>query len=81
VESDLRRGIVELEAFGARGLRAQAQEDLARWLVDQGRAPEARELVDHARATYTEMGADGWLQKLDAWAQATVELSAAATAR
>jgi class 3 adenylate cyclase/tetratricopeptide (TPR) repeat protein len=81
VESDLRRGIVELEAFGARGLRTQAQEDLARWLVEQGRAPEARELVELARATYMEMGADGWLQKLDAWAEANLNMPAAATAR
>ncbi len=81
VEADLRRGIAELDDFGARGMRAQAQEDLARWLVEQGRASEAQELVALVRAEYTEMGADGWLQKLNSWAASSVELPATSPSR
>ncbi len=67
VESEIRTGIAALDAFGAVGMRAQAQEDLARWLVTQGRAGDADSLVAQARATYTEMGAHGWLARLDDW--------------
>ena len=47
--------------------RARAQEELARWLVEQHRATEAEALFDAARATYTEIGATGWIAKLDVW--------------
>ena len=72
VEAELRTGIAALEAFGAIGLRAQAQEDLARWLVAQGRAPEAEPLVVAARMTYEQIGADGWLAALSAWSVTAV---------
>ena len=67
VETELRRGIAALEEFGAVGYSAQAQEDLARWLRDQGRPDDAEPLVRAARATYVTMGAVGWLKRLDAW--------------
>jgi class 3 adenylate cyclase/tetratricopeptide (TPR) repeat protein len=66
-ETEMRVGIEALESFGAIGYRAQAQEELARWLVEQHRAPEAAPLFDAARATYIEIGATGWLAKLDVW--------------
>ena len=66
-ETEMRAGIAALDAFGARGYRAQAQEKLAHWLVDQHRPDDAQPLVDAARATYTDIGATGWLAKLDAW--------------
>ncbi len=68
VENELRTGIAALEAFGAKGMRAQAQEDLGRWLTGQGRAAEAGPLLAAARETYIEIGADGWLARLDSWA-------------
>ena len=67
VEADLRAGIEALGAFGAVGERARAQEELARWLVEQDRADDAEPLVASARATYADIGADGWLAQLDAW--------------
>ena len=66
-ETEMRAGIDALDAFGAHGYRAQAQEELARWLVDQRRDDDAQPYIDAARATYTEIGAAGWLAKLDTW--------------
>lgn len=67
VEASLRAGIAALDVFGARGYRAETQEELARWLVAQGRSGEAQELVDAARETYRAMGAHGWLARLESW--------------
>jgi hypothetical protein len=66
-ETEMRAGITALDAFGANGYRAQAQEELARWLVEQHRAEDATPLIDAARITYTDIGATGWLARLDAW--------------
>jgi hypothetical protein len=67
VESEMRLGIEALEAFGARAYRARAEAELARWLVSQDRYEEAEPLLASARATYVDMGALGWLAKLDDW--------------
>ena len=67
VEAAMRAGVDALAAFGAVGFHAQAQEELGRWLVTQGRADEARSLLATARATYAEIGAAGWLTRLDAY--------------
>ncbi|HEX7195922.1 MAG TPA: hypothetical protein VF364_03705, partial [Candidatus Limnocylindria bacterium] len=61
VEADLRAGIDALAAYGAVGEVARAQEELARWLVDQGRLDDAAPLLVAARTTYAEIGATGWL--------------------
>ena len=66
-ETEMRTGIDALAAFGAVGFQAQAQEELGRWLVTQGRPDEAEPLLDAARTTYAEMGASGWLARLEAW--------------
>lgn len=63
----MKAGVDALAAFGAKGFHAQAEEELARWLVTQHREDEAGPLLATARATYTEIGATGWLTKLDAW--------------
>ena len=67
VEAKLRKGIAALDKFGARGYRAQAQEDLARWLESQHRAGDAAPLIEDARTTYAEIGATGWLSRLNSW--------------
>jgi hypothetical protein len=67
VESALRGGIDALDAFGAVIHRVRAEEDLARWLVGQGRTAEAHPLVDKVRQTYSEIGADGWRARLGTW--------------
>ncbi len=67
VEADLRAGVVALADFGAIGLSARAEEDLGRWLVDQGRAAEGRLALDHARDVYHQIGATGWVAVLDSW--------------
>jgi len=65
VEKDMRDGVSAFDAFGATGLRARAQEELARWLADQGRASDAAPLWEQVRTTYTDIGATGWLARLD----------------
>jgi class 3 adenylate cyclase/tetratricopeptide (TPR) repeat protein len=67
VEADLRAGVAALDAFGAVGLCAQAKEELGRWLVGQRRGAEAQALLEQARATYADIGAVGWLARLNAW--------------
>ncbi|HTY71834.1 MAG TPA: adenylate/guanylate cyclase domain-containing protein [Actinomycetes bacterium] len=67
VETDLRAGLAALGAFGAVGWAARAEEDLARWLAAQGHEAEAASRVERARETYREIGALGWLARLDAW--------------
>ena len=66
-ETELRAGIDALRTFGATGFQAQAEEELGRWLVTQGRTDEAAPLLDAARTTFAEIGATGWLAKLDTW--------------
>ncbi|HET8559286.1 MAG TPA: adenylate/guanylate cyclase domain-containing protein [Marmoricola sp.] len=65
VEADLRAGIEMLEHYGAVPDRALAQEDLGRWLVEHGRAREGAALLEAARATYDELGASAWLQRVE----------------
>lgn len=67
VESDLRAGVSALAEFGAIGLSARAEEDLGRWLVDQGRAAEGAVALSQARDVYVEIGATGWAAVLDSW--------------
>ena len=66
-EAELRAGVDALAAFGASGFQAQAEEELARWLVLQDRGDEAAPLLAAARATYVTLGAAGWRDKLDRW--------------
>ncbi|MBK9739495.1 MAG: AAA family ATPase [Actinobacteria bacterium] len=66
VEANLRAGVLALDDFGAVGLRARAQQELAGWLVNQGRPDEAAPMEAQARATYAEIGATGWLAGLEA---------------
>jgi hypothetical protein len=68
-EADLRDGVAALKTFGAVVDAAQAEEELARWLVSRGRAGEAEPLVASVHATYTEIGARGWLRRLDEWSR------------
>ncbi len=74
VEVDFRAGIASLDELGAVGMRAQAQEDFARWLAAQGRTDEARAFVERARSTYDAIGARGWRARLDALTPAAVDL-------
>jgi class 3 adenylate cyclase/tetratricopeptide (TPR) repeat protein len=64
-ESELRAGVDGLAAYGSRGLHAQAVEELGAWLLTQDRADEAGSCLAVARATYAEIGAAGWLARLD----------------
>jgi class 3 adenylate cyclase/predicted ATPase len=67
IETHLRAGISALDAFGAVGLRAQSEEELGRWLAEQGRDEDAAAMLGNARRTYADIGATGWLARLDAW--------------
>jgi hypothetical protein len=65
VEADLRDGIRLLQEYGWPTAYGPAQEELGRWLAEQGRSDEAAEMLDAARATYEQIGAAGWLRRLD----------------
>ena len=65
-ESLLRIAIERLDEFGARPLAARTRHALGDWLVEQGRADEASELLTAARRTYDELGAHGWIAELGA---------------
>jgi len=65
--ADVSEAITRLDDFGARGMAAQAREDLGRWLVDEGSTAEAEPLLAAARTTYEEIGATGWLARLESW--------------
>jgi class 3 adenylate cyclase len=67
VERDLRAAIDALDAFGAVGERARTQEELGHWLIRNDRPLDAEPLLAAAGATYLDIGATGWLAKLDAW--------------
>ncbi len=71
VEADLRSGVAGLEAFGAVVDAARAKQDLAGWLISQGRPDEAGPWLEQARATYAQIGALGWLARMDAEVSAT----------
>ena len=64
IEADLLAGIAALESYGAAPFRAQAQEELGTWLVGQGRDPEAQPHLRAARATYAQLGATAWLERI-----------------
>jgi hypothetical protein len=68
-EADLRDGVTALTTFGAVVDAVRAEEELARWLVSRGRAEEAEPLLASVRATYKEIGARGWLARLDEWSR------------
>ncbi len=44
---------------------ARAQADLGVWLTHQGRAEEAADVLDEARATFERLGAVRWAEQLD----------------
>ncbi len=58
---------------------ALTQLDRAEWLVAQGRADEAREPLDEARAVFERLGARPWLERLDAVEARLGTLAAPAT--
>ncbi|HET7173829.1 MAG TPA: adenylate/guanylate cyclase domain-containing protein [Nocardioidaceae bacterium] len=69
VEADLLAAIAGFESYDAPPYRGRAHEDLARWLVAQGRAPEAEAHVAAAREIYQALNASAWLMRLAAVAE------------
>ena len=66
VEGHLRTAIVEARAWKSPVTEARCQADLGAWLTRTGRAAEATELLESARATYDRLGAVRWTEQLDA---------------
>ena len=66
VEADLRAGVAGLAAFGAVGDAARAEEELARWLIAQGRSDEAEPLLDQRPGDLRADRRLGWLAQMDA---------------
>ncbi len=56
-EDDFRAAETTHEAYGAPYLLARTRHELARWLLDQGRADEALLLLEQAREAYAHLGA------------------------
>jgi tetratricopeptide (TPR) repeat protein len=73
-ERHLRAAIAWGQAWGSEPTIARARADLAILLAAQGRADEAQELAEQARATYDRLGAVAWSRALDeALAPASVQ--------
>ena len=66
-ETELRAGIDALRTFGASGFQAQAEEELGRWLVTQGRPTRRHRSSTRPARRIAEIGATGWLARLDSW--------------
>ena len=66
VEDDLRRAVEILDGLGYPYFRAEAQTDLAHWLQSQSRHSDAEPVRDQARDTFTRLGAQPALARLDA---------------
>ena len=64
VEADLVAGVTALDEYGSPPYRARAQEDLGNWLVAQGRYVDAQPYLEAARATYTQLNATAWLERM-----------------
>jgi tetratricopeptide (TPR) repeat protein len=65
VESTLREAISEFETWGATPYWARTQVDLGTWLVAQGRAEDAAQLFDSARAAFAKLGASAWMKEIE----------------
>jgi tetratricopeptide (TPR) repeat protein len=64
VEGDLRAGIQVLSKSGVAVWRAWAEEDLGRFLLDQGRTEEGQMLLKSARETFDRIGAAAWVARV-----------------
>ena len=67
VELDLRGAAAAFDVFGSATWAAQAVEDLAHWLVSQGRSEEARAELAAALQRYESIGAAGRVSRLVSW--------------
>jgi class 3 adenylate cyclase/tetratricopeptide (TPR) repeat protein len=65
VEADLRAGVDALIDYGAVVHAGRAYEELGRWLAARGRPDDAEHALARARSTYEQIGASGWLARLD----------------
>jgi class 3 adenylate cyclase len=65
IEQDFRMSIERFERYGSPHNRAQTQEELGRWLITQAREAEALVLLEHARDTYAQLGAQAWLADIE----------------
>jgi hypothetical protein len=65
VESAMREAIAGFTEWGSVPYRARAQAELGSWLVGQGRAEEAEELLAAAREGFVQLGATTWLERLE----------------
>ena len=54
VEEPMRSAIAGFEEWGSPPMRARTQDELGRWLLENGRRADAEPLLDAARATFVE---------------------------
>jgi hypothetical protein len=65
-EERLRTAVALADQWHSAPTAARCRADLGLVLSRTGRPAEAAELLDRARATYTELGALRWIEELDA---------------
>ncbi len=66
IAADLRAGIDGLDRYGAVPEAARMRSWFGRWLLDQGRVEEGRDVLAAAAATFRALGAKRWLNELPA---------------
>ena len=76
-ETEMRAGIEALDSLRRGRLPRTGPGGAGRWLVTQHRDEEAAPLLAAARATYDEIGANGWLSRLDEWQTTHLQTPAA----
>ncbi len=66
VEPAFAEAVAAFEKWGGVPFRARAREDLAIWLLQQGRPAEAEPLLAEVRDAYEQLGARAWQAALEA---------------
>ena len=65
VEQRLREALALYDEWGALAFRARSEGELGTWFSGQGRTDEAVPLLESARSTLSQIGANRWLARLD----------------
>ncbi len=70
IERYFNESIERFERYGSPHNRAQTEEELGNWLIDQGRAADALPRLERSRDAYAQLGAKAWLASVEATIEA-----------